>query len=78
MDKSEWGSWRMGTFEANPLTAVRISELMLMADPEVDGLYLSRFTQVLETRDGPVTTIKRLYWKRSKGNVWRIVSEGNG
>lgn len=78
MDKAEWGSWRMAAFDVNPLSSVRISNLMLMADPEVDDLYLSRFTQVIETKNGPITTVKRLYWKRSAGNVWQIVSEGNG
>ena len=78
MDKSEWGSWRLSAFDANPLSSVQISDLMLMADPEVDNLYMSRFTQVIETKSGPVKTVKRLYWKRSEGGIWQIVSEGNG
>ena len=78
MDRAGWASWRMAAFEANPLTEVEISDLMLVADPEVADLYLSRFTQVMMTRNGPVTTTKRLYWKRSAGNNWQIVSEGSG
>lgn len=78
MDKAQWSSWRMSVFAANPLAAVDISDLMLMADPEVANLYLSRFTQVLTTASGPVRTTKRLYWRRSDDNTWRIVAEGSG
>ncbi len=51
---------------------------MLIADPEVPDLYLSRFRQVLDTADGPVTTIKRLYWRRAEDARWQIVSEDSG
>jgi murein L,D-transpeptidase YafK len=78
MSRIEWSAWRMGVFEASPLQSVEISELMLVADPEVAGLYLSRFKQVLTTKNGPITTTKRLYWRRSTNNTWRIVAEGSG
>ena len=78
MNKKEWSSWRMNELEASPLEAIEISNLMLMADPEVDDLYLSRFTQVLSTKNGPVRMTKRLYWRRSENNTWRIVAEGSG
>jgi outer membrane lipoprotein-sorting protein len=51
---------------------------MLLADPEEPNLYLSRFTQVLQTNSGPVTTTKRLYWRRQDGSRWKIVSEDSG
>jgi murein L,D-transpeptidase YafK len=78
MDKDEWSSYRLGVFEARPLEGVRIDDVMLLADPEEPNLFLSRFTQVLLTDAGPLTTTKRLYWRREEGGGWAIVSEDSG
>lgn len=78
MDRGEWSSWRLNVFQARPLERVEIRDLMLVADPETADLYLSRFTQVLAAADGPVTTTKRLYWRRGAGSRWQIVSEDSG
>jgi murein L,D-transpeptidase YafK len=78
MDKDEWSSYRLGVFETRRLADVTISNVMLLADPEEPNLFLSRFTQVLMTGAGPVTTTKRLYWRRDEGNHWAIVSEDSG
>ncbi len=68
----------MNVFEARAVDSLELDDVMLVADPEVPGLYLSRFRQAMTTADGSVTTIKRLYWRRDDGNAWRIVSEGAG
>ena len=78
MGLSEWSAWRLNVFESRQLDDVRLDNVMLVADPETPGLFLSRFTQVLATADGPVTTTKRLYWRRSDGSQWRIVAEDSG
>lgn len=78
MNKEEWSSYRLGVFGARPLDGVSIDDVMLLADPEEPNLYLSRFTQVLQTNSGPVTTTKRLYWRRQDGSRWEIVSEDSG
>ena len=78
MDKDDWSSYRLGVFEARPLEGVRIDDVMLLADPEEPNLFLSRFTQVLLTDAGPVTSTKRLYWQREEGGGWQIVSEDSG
>lgn len=78
MDKDMWSAYRLGVFSARSLTAVGISNLLLLADPEEPDLYLSRFTQVLTGDQGSVTTTKRLYWKRRPNTGWHIVSEDNG
>ncbi len=78
MDRGEWSAWRMNVFEARAVDSLELDDVMLVADPEVPGLYLSRFRQAMTTADGSVTTIKRLYWRRDDGNAWRIVSEGAG
>ncbi|MDH4071554.1 MAG: L,D-transpeptidase family protein [Gammaproteobacteria bacterium] len=78
MDRADWASWRLGVFESRKLDGVEVRDVMLVADPEAPDLYLTRFTQVLATGDGPVTTTKRLYWRRSAGSRWQIVSEDSG
>lgn len=78
MDRDSWASYRYNVFDARKLGSVTLADVFLVADPEVSDLYLSRFTQVLETSDGPVTTTKRLYWRRSADSTWRIVSEDAG
>jgi hypothetical protein len=65
-------------FSERVLTSVQIEDLLLLADPEEPGLYLSRFKQVLVGPNGPVTMVKRLYWMRRSDSEWRIVSEDNG
>jgi murein L,D-transpeptidase YafK len=77
MDKSAWSSYRLRVFEARHLGGVNIDDVMLFADPEEENLYLSRFTQELLTDTGPVTTVKRLYWRRA-GKHWEIVAEDTG
>ncbi|MGI9203851.1 MAG: L,D-transpeptidase family protein [Woeseiaceae bacterium] len=78
MDRDSWASFRYNVFDAQKLGGVTLADVFLVADPEVPGLYLSRFTQILKTTDGPVTTTKRLYWRRSEDNRWRIVAEDAG
>jgi len=78
MERSEWSAYRMNVFAARKLASVELENVLLVGDPEVPGLYLSRFTQVLATTDGPVRTTKRLYWRRTEGKRWQIVSEDSG
>ena len=78
MSRADWASYKLGVFEARQLAGVALDNVMLVADPEVKDLYLSRFTQILMTDNGPVTTTKRLYWRRSADNKWQIVSEDAG
>ena len=77
MDKQQWTTLKAGAFGARNLDAVVLDEILLLRDPETPGLFLSRFEQTLRTSSGPVTTRKRLYWRRS-GPDWRIVSEDAG
>ena len=78
MQRSDWAAYRLNVFEARQLNSVALENIMLVGDPEVPGLYLSRFTQVLATENGPVRTTKRLYWRRTEGKRWQIVSEDSG
>jgi hypothetical protein len=57
---------------------VALHEVLLLADPEEAGLYLSRFRQRIGDDERTVETIKRLYWQRSADGNLRIVAEDNG
>ena len=78
MDKATWSSYRLGAFDARDIESVKLDDVLLIADPEEPGLYLSRFTQEFVTDDGTVRTTKRLYWLRQEDNSWQIVAEGAG
>ncbi len=78
MDRAAWASYRLNVFESRPLAGVNLRDVFLVADPEVPGLYLSRFTQELDTADGLVTTTRRLYWRHAPDEGWQIVSEDAG
>ncbi len=78
MSNAEWAALRLSSFERAGPADVSIEELMLLADPEVDGLFLSRFLQTTYSPNGPVVRMKRLYWQRGDDGELRIVAEDNG
>jgi hypothetical protein len=78
MDLGAWSSFRRNVFDARSLDAVRLEDVMLVADPEVPGLYLSRFRQTLTMADGTVATTRRLYWRRESAADWKIIAEDAG
>jgi hypothetical protein len=61
-----------------PIDDFRIEDVLLLADPEDEDLFLSRFQQVIVERDRTVTTTKRLYWRRNENGELKIVAEDNG
>lgn len=78
MSLNDWASFRLRSFEQRGAVEITLDELLLLADPEEEGLILSRF---FETISGPIVgsrTIKRLYWRRDNEGEWRIVAEDNG
>ena len=77
LSKAEWASFKLGAFGTRPLSAAEIDDVLLLADPEHSGLYLSRFTLKTAANDGAVEIRKRLYWRRDLDR-WRIVSEDAG
>ena len=78
MDKATWSSYRLGAFGARDIESVNLDDVLLIADPEEPGLYLSRFTQEFVSDGITVTITKRLYWRREQDNVLLIVAEGAG
>ena len=78
MSTAEWAALRLSSFERSGPMSVSIEELVLLADPEEEGLYLSRFLQTTADENGPVVRMKRLYWRRGEDGELKIVAEDNG
>ena len=78
MSTAEWAALRLASFERTGPRNVSIDELTLLADPEVEGLFLSRFLQTTASDRGPIVRMKRLYWQRGDDGELRIVAEDNG
>lgn len=78
MQIAEWASFRLQTLEQRGAVKIAIDELLLLADPEEEGLILSRFRETISGPDIGSRTIKRLYWRRDEAGEWRIVAEDNG
>ena len=78
MNKADWSAWRLQVFESRTLTQLGLTDIMLLADPREENLYMSRFTQSMQHGEQSVRTVKRLYWKRSAESRWSIVAEDAG
>ncbi len=75
MQRAEWLSFSMQTLGARPIRDASSSDLLLLGDPEEDGVYLSRFKLAVD--DGSVKTVstKRYYWRRDNSGALKIVAE---
>jgi murein L,D-transpeptidase YafK len=78
MNRDEWAAFRTASITRAPPRDVVLDDVLLVADPEDRGLFLSRFRQAIVYEQRTVTTVKRLYWRRSTDGRLRIVAEDNG
>ncbi|NIV17635.1 MAG: L,D-transpeptidase family protein [Woeseiaceae bacterium] len=78
MSREEWARYRVETFAAAVVDAISLDQVLLLADPEEEGLYLSRFRQTIVEGGRTLTTSKRLYWRRNGAGRLQIVAEDNG
>ena len=79
MNRDEWTAFSLQTVGRRQIRTVQVSDLMLLADPVVDGLFLSRFLlEVRETGYPRVVTVRRMYWRRSESGALRIVAQDAG
>jgi hypothetical protein len=79
MNKEEWTAFSLGTVGERPIEEVTVSDLLLLADPAEEGLYLSRFR--LDISEGPsrnVVSMRRMYWRRSESGAFKIVAQDSG
>ena len=78
MNRDEWSAFRVKSVATRPIIDFTIDAVMLLADSEEPGLYLSRFRQTITEGEQTIVTTKRLYWRRTEGGNLLIVAEDNG
>lgn len=78
MSRDEWAAYRLLTAGSRKIEDFSVADVLLLADPEDDGLYLSRFRQQVTEAGQTLATTKRLYWRKSAAGDLRIVAEDNG
>ncbi len=78
LDHDEWLAYRLRSVAARPITNFTIDDVLLLADPEEENLFLSRFRQTITERERMTVTTKRLYWRRNGQGKLLIVAEDNG
>lgn len=78
LQRDEWQAFREQSLGVRGAVSISIDELLLMVDPQDDGLFLSRFEQRLLGDGIRLATTKRLYWRRDASGALRIVAEDNG
>jgi hypothetical protein len=78
MDRDEWIAYRLKTAGTRKIEDYSVDEVLLLADPEEDNLYLSRFRQTITESGRILATTKRLYWRKSAAGELQIVAEDNG
>ncbi len=74
----EWSSLIMQSGILRPVQTATVSDLLLLAYPEEDGLYLSRFQLGLQDENRQTVTTARLYWRRDANGMLKIIAEDEG
>ncbi len=78
MDKSEWSILNLQSASQRVIREVTLSELLLLAYPDEEGLYLSRFRQTVNDGEREIVSTARLYWRRDMDGTLKIIAEDNG
>jgi len=78
MNRREWAAYRTRSISTKSVQDFELQNVLLLADPEDDGLFLSRFRQKIVSGERTIATTKRLYWRRVASGELRIVAEDNG
>ncbi|NNC57474.1 MAG: L,D-transpeptidase family protein [Woeseiaceae bacterium] len=77
MDKTEWTALQTETLGSRSIRKVTVGELLLLADPAEDGMYLSRFRLGVTEGTNTVEVTKRLYWRAGRSTL-TIIAEDSG
>ena len=78
MDKSEWSILNLQSASQRAIREITLSELLLLAYPDQEGLYLSRFRQSTKEGEREIISTARLYWRRDASGTLKIIAEDNG
>ncbi len=78
MDKSEWSTLNLQSAGQRIIREMTLSELLLLAYPDEEGLYLSRFRQTVKEGEREIVSTVRLYWRRDASGTLKIIAEDTG
>lgn len=78
MSKTDWVTLLSNTLPGRGIQSVNVDDLLLLADPSEESLYLSRFELKIGEADGDIEVMKRLYWRRAPDGRLLIVAEDAG
>lgn len=78
MSKTEWIAFRNETLASRSVQEIAISEVLLLADPVADDIYLSRFRMATTEQASTVVVTKRLYWRRDAQGLFKVIAEDSG
>ncbi|MCH9694032.1 MAG: L,D-transpeptidase family protein [Gammaproteobacteria bacterium] len=78
MSKVEWSTLQLRSASEPQTASITVSELLLLAYPEEDKLYLSRFQQTISVGESQRVLMTRLFWRRDEHGELRIIAEDNG
>jgi len=78
LDKQEWSALRAQTLGKRNINSVVVGDLLLLADPVEDDVYLSRFPLSIDDDAASAELTTRLYWRRNASGALRIIAEDSG
>jgi murein L,D-transpeptidase YafK len=78
MTRAEWSSLVLKTERYRTRRNIDLGDLLLLAYPEEEGVYLSRFKLTVEENDRELTRMTRLFWRREANGTLMIVAEDDG
>lgn len=78
MNKEEWSAVRLQNAAELPRPLIEVSELLLLAYPQEDQVFMSRFKQLLIDGENRIVSMKRIYWRRNDSGALRIIAEDEG
>ncbi len=76
--RAEWAALRSAVLARHTKIAIEVDDLILLADPVEEDLYLARFRHAVTMGDQKTVTTKRLYWQQQNDGALKIVAEDNG
>ena len=78
MNKTEWTVFSVENLGSRSIKKVTVSDLLLLADPAEDEIYLSRFRLSIDEASNTVEVTKRLYWRVAGSGDLKIIAEDSG
>jgi hypothetical protein len=74
-NESESSSLSIKSNELSRYEMVKIEDLLLLAYPEEDNLYLSRFRLVIGNINQSINIVVELYWHREENGSLEVITE---